>query len=163
MVMKDVTSPRPTLQTALANKYVAPIIVLLIGGSFAYTGAWKNLWLLFGGSNQLLAGLALVLVSIYLAKVKKPTIYTLAPAIFMIATCEFALLLEGVNFLRAVWLWLGGVGKPIAAAPLSNYPPIAAGFNVAFGIIGLILFILGLIVVYDAAKAYSRAKKGEGK
>ena len=43
MVMKDVTSPRPTLQTALANKYVAPIIVLLIGGSFAYTGAWKNL------------------------------------------------------------------------------------------------------------------------
>ena len=163
MAMKDVTSSKPTLQTALANKYVAPIIVLLIGGSFAYTGAWKNLWLLFGGSNQLLAGLALVLVSIYLAKVKKPTIYTLAPAIFMIATCEFALLLEGVNFLRAVWLWLGGVGKPIAAAPLSNYPPIAAGFNVAFGIIGLILFILGLIVVYDAAKAYSRAKKGEGK
>jgi len=158
MAMKDVTSPKPTLQTVLANRFVAPIIVLLIGGSFAYTGAWVNLWLLFGGSNQLLAGLALTLVSIYLAKVKKPTIYTLGPAIFMVITCEAALLWESITFFRFVWL-----GTPKALPPLSDYPSIALGFNFAFAIIGLILFILGLIVVYDAAKAYSRAKKGEGK
>jgi len=158
MAMKDVTSARPTLQALLANKYIAPIIVLVIGCGFAYSGAWVNLWLLFGGSNQLLAGLALTLVSIYLAKVKKPTIYTLAPGIFMIITCEVALLWEGIKFLRAVWL-----GSPIAKPPVSNYPAVASGLNVIFGLVGLVLFILGLVVVYDAAKAYSRAKKGEGK
>jgi len=158
MAMKDVTSPYPALQAALANKYVAPIIVLVIGVVFAYSGAWINLWLLFGGSNQLLAGLALTLASIYLAKVKKPTIYTLAPAIFMVATCEFALLLEGLKFLRAPL-----IGSPIAKGTVAEIPWLASTLNVIFGIVGLILFILGLVVVYDAAKAYSRAKKGEGK
>lgn len=154
MALKDTLSPLPSLKTILANKYVAPIIVLLIGGAFAYSGAWINLWLLFGGSNQLLAGLALTLVSIYLVKIKKPSVYTLVPGIFMILTCEAALLHEGINFLRAVWL-----GSPIANPPVSNYPAIASGLNVLFGIIGLVLFILGLIVTYDAAKALSKARK----
>jgi carbon starvation protein len=154
MAMKDTLSPVPSLQTILANKYVAPIIVLVVGGAFAYSGAWVNLWLLFGGSNQLLAGLALTLVSIYLAKVKKPSIYTLAPGIFMILTCEAALLWEGVKFLRAVWL-----GSPIAKPPVSGYPAIASGLNIIFGVVGLILFFLGLLVTYDAAKAFGRARK----
>ena len=157
MAMKDLTSGRPALQTAIANRFVAALIVLIIGGGFAYSGAWINLWLLFGGSNQLLAGLALTLVSIYLAKVKKPSKYTLGPAIFMVITCEAALLYESLKFFYKVF-WLGGF---FAKPPLSNYPPLAQGLNVLFGIIGLVLFILGLIVAYDAAKAYGRARRGE--
>ena len=156
MALKDATSSRPTLQAAIANKYVAPIIVLVIGGIFAYSGAWVNLWLLFGGSNQLLAGLALILVSIYLAKVKKPSKYTLGPAIFMIITCEAALLFESVSFFRAVIL-----GSPISAGKVAEIPWLASTLNVIFGIIGIILFILGLVVAYDAAKAYGRARRGE--
>jgi carbon starvation protein len=157
MALKDTLSPVPSLQTIFANKYVAPIIVLVVGGAFAYSGAWINLWLLFGGSNQLLAGLALTLVSIYLAKVKKPSVYTLAPGIFMILTCEAALLWEAVKFLRAVW-----IGSPIAKPPVAGYPAVASALNIIFGIVGLILFVLGLIVAYDAAKAFGRARK-EGK
>ena len=156
MALKDATSSRPTLQTAIANRYVAPIIVLVIGGIFAYSGAWVNLWLLFGGSNQLLAGLALILVSIYLAKVKKPSKYTLGPAIFMIITCEAALLFESASFFRAVIL-----GSPISAGKVAEIPWLASTLNVIFGIIGIILFILGLVVAYDAAKAYGRARRGE--
>lgn len=155
MAMKDLTSGRPSLQFAIANKYIAAIIVLFIGGLFAYSGAWINLWLLFGGSNQLLAGLALTLVSIYLVKVKKPSAYTLIPALFMIITCEAALLYEGAKFFYAVFI----LGKPFAKAPLSNYPELASALNIIFGIIGFILFILGLVVAYDAAKALSRARK----
>ncbi|RLI20545.1 carbon starvation protein A, partial [Candidatus Bathyarchaeota archaeon] len=155
MAMKDVTSGRPSLQFAIANKYVAAIIVLFIGGLFAYSGAWINLWLLFGGSNQLLAGLALILVSIYLVKVKKPSAYTLIPAIFMIITCEAALLYEGAKFFYAVFV----LGKPFAKAPLSNYPELASALNIIFGIIGFVLFILGLVVAYDAAKALGRARR----
>ena len=157
MAMKDVTSGRPSLQLAIANRYVAAFIVLFIGGLFAYSGAWVNLWLLFGGSNQLLAGLALILVSIYLVKVKKPSKYTLGPAIFMIITCEAALLYEGAKFFYKVFV----LGSFFANPPISNYPEIAKGLNVIFGIIGFILFILGLIVAYDAAKAYGRARRGE--
>ena len=156
MALKDATSSRPTLQAAIANKYVAPIIVLVIGGIFAYSGAWVNLWLLFGGSNQLLAGLALILVSIYLAKVKKPSKYTLGPAIFMIITCEAALLFESASFFRAVIL-----GSPISAGRVAEIPWLASTLNVIFGIVGIILFILGLVVAYDAAKAYGRARRGE--
>ena len=83
--------------------------------------------------------------------------YTLIPAIFMIITCEAALLYEGAKFFYKVFV-LGGF---FANPPISNYPEIAKGLNVIFGIIGLVLFILGLIVAYDAAKAYGRARRGE--
>jgi len=170
MAMKDITSRRPSLQTAIANKYVAALIVLIIGGIFAYSGAWINLWLLFGGSNQLLAGLALILVSIYLVKVKKPSVYTLVPALFMIITCEAALLYEGATFLRATGIYIsqgpqyspeGALLIPIAKGTLANYLDLAAALNCIFGIIGIILFILGLVVAYDAAKALGRARRGE--
>ena len=130
----------------------------------AYTGAWINLWLLFGGSNQLLAGLALTLVSLYLAKIKKPSKYTLGPAIFMIITCEAALLWEGIAMLRAVVL-----GTPIAKGPLATLikqgvawaKAAALTLNGVFGAFGIVLFILGLIVVIDASKAFARVRKAE--
>ncbi len=137
----------------LGNKYVGALIGLIIADIFAYTGAWINLWLLFGGSNQLLAGLALALVTIYLAKVKKPTIYTLAPALFMIFTCEAALLFESAGFFRAVKM-----GTPIVKGSLANHPSAALALNGIFGLVGLVLFILGAIVAFDAIKSYRKAK-----
>ena len=138
----------------LGNKYVGAIIGLVIADIFAYTGAWQNIWLLFGGSNQLLAGLALTLVTVYLAKLKKPTAYTFWPAIFMIITCEAALLFESAVFFRAVVL-----GKPIATGMMLKYPSIALTLNAIFGIVGLVLFALGLIVAWDGLKRYSEYKK----
>ncbi len=156
LAMSDVLSPVPALKTAIGNKYIATIIALVVGWAFAYSGAWVNLWLLFGGSNQLLAGLALTLITVYLAKVKKPTIFTLIPALFMVITCEVALLYEGGKFLYVV-----SMGKFIAKGALTKNPAAATALNVIFGIVGLVLFILGLIVAYDGFKALRRAKKGE--
>jgi len=154
MVWADITGAKPII----SNKYVGSIIGLIIGGILAYTGAWINLWLLFGGSNQLLAGLALTLVSLYLAKIKKPSKYTLGPAIFMIITCEAALLWEAITMFRAVAL-----GTPIAKGPLTApaYKGIALALNGVFGAVAIILFILGLIVAIDASKAFARLGKAE--
>ena len=74
----------------------------------------------------------------------------------MIITCEAALLFESVSFFRAVIL-----GSPISAGKVAEIPWLASTLNVIFGIIGIILFILGLVVAYDAAKAYGRARRGE--
>lgn len=157
LALTEITAARPALRLVIGNKYVASGLGLFIGAAFAWTGAWRNLWTMFGGSNQLMAGLALLLVSVYLANVKKPTKYTLGPAIFMTATCLFALIWEAAIFFNAVM-----TGKYIWGARPPT-PEIQLAFNAIFGIITLILFILGVIVSYDAAKALSRAWKAKKK
>ena len=163
LAMAEATAGRPVLRAWIGNKYVASIICLLVGWAFAYSGAWINLWTLFGGSNQLLAGLALLLTSIYLAKVKKPTAFNLGPAIFMIVTCEAALIWESFFvFLKKIL-----AGTPIAAGTLATLIGegvdwawgVAMALNVIFFIFGVVLIILGLLVAYDGFRSYFRFKK----
>ena len=175
LAMAEITAGRPVLRAWIGNKYVASGICLLVGGIFAYSGAWINLWLLFGGSNQLMAGLALLLTSIYLAKVKKPTAFNLGPAIFMIITCEAALIWDTFFiFLGLAYLPLPPekrvgliFGKPIAKGPLAELikagvgwaKGVAMALNVIFFLFGLILIVLGAMVAYDGFKSYFRFKK----
>lgn len=42
----------------LAQKHVSTFVGLLLPWIMAVSGSWNNIWLFFGGSNQLLAGLA---------------------------------------------------------------------------------------------------------
>ncbi len=164
LALTEVTAARPALRFVIGNKYVGSALGLAIGAAFAWTGAWSNLWTMFGGSNQLMAGLALLLVTIYLANVKKPTKYNLGPAIFMIITCLLALIWETGIFFNAIntaiatgdptkYIW--GARRPAAEVQLA--------FNAVFGIVTLILFILGIIVSYEGFKALSRAWKAKKK
>jgi len=78
----------------------------------------------FGASNQLVAALALVVVSSYLVGIKRPTKFTLYPAYFMLFTTLAALIFQGYNFFRA-----------------ESY---------LLGVVSVILIILALVIVYDA-------------
>jgi carbon starvation protein len=157
LALTEVTAPSPSLRLIIGNKYVASIIGLAIGFGLAWSGAWANLWTIFGGANQLMAGLALLLVSVYLANIKKPAKYTLGPAIFMTITCLTALIFEAVVFFNAIstgnYIWT--VYKGITPPPTE----VKFAFNLAFGVISVILFILGIIVSYDSLKALSKAWK----
>lgn len=53
--------------------------------------AWKVIWPLFGTTNQLLAGLVLLVISVYLLKNRKNTLYTLIPCVFMIVMSLWSL------------------------------------------------------------------------
>lgn len=57
----------------------------------SWTNAFQLIWPIFGAANQLLAALALIAVSVWLAKRKKPTLFTLIPAIFMMVTTIWGL------------------------------------------------------------------------
>jgi carbon starvation protein len=80
---------------ALTNKHVATLVAVLAAGVLALhdgvgAGGMK-LWPLFGATNQLLACLALLVVTTYLRKKGKPIWFTLVPAAIMFVITGFAM------------------------------------------------------------------------
>lgn len=70
------------------------------------------LWPLFGTTNQLLAGLALLVISLYLVKKGKPAIYTLLPMLFVLLMTGWAMAINLRNFVsEGNWLLaaIGGI------------------------------------------------------
>jgi carbon starvation protein len=60
----------------------------------AKPGAWTSFWTLFGTSNQLLAALSLMGVTVWLKKTGKRFWYTLYPMIFVSAVTGYSLVLQ---------------------------------------------------------------------
>jgi carbon starvation protein len=145
------------------QKHVATVIGLVIPLAFAVTGSWWNLWLYFGGANQLMAALALWLISIHLVRTRAPSLYTLIPAAFMTITTLAAIGFEAYYFLYAVIQ-----GKPLvsttAGTPLSGKVLSPAATNVAlvfngiFFVVGIILFVLGLRMAWLVYQSYMRSR-----
>ncbi|MFZ5631992.1 MAG: carbon starvation protein A [Bacillota bacterium] len=69
------------------NSGLSVLIMLYLGYSNAYTVIWP----IFGSANQLLSGLALIAVSMWLLYRGKPSWFTVLPAVFMMATTITAL------------------------------------------------------------------------
>lgn len=80
-------NPGPILKSYYFNAGLSVAIMLYLG----WTNQFAVIWPIFGSANQLLAALALVAVSMWLAARGKPNWFTLIPAIFMMATTMFAL------------------------------------------------------------------------
>jgi len=82
------------------NRWIASAFILVFAALMGATEGYKAIWPVFGASNQLVAALALVVVSSYLVSIKKPTKYTLYPAYFMLLTTLAALVYQGMRFFR---------------------------------------------------------------
>ena len=90
----------------LRNRYFASILAVFAIAYFAMMKvdgqpAGIILWQLFGTTNQLLAGLGLLTVSVYLYRVKKPVRYTLVPMVFMLTVTIVAMAIKIGEF------WVG--------------------------------------------------------
>jgi len=75
----------------LNNRCVATFLAVSAIGFFAFfelngKPAGLFLWTLFGTTNQILAGLTLLTVTIYLYRKKKPILYTLLPMLLVLGT-----------------------------------------------------------------------------
>jgi carbon starvation protein len=70
--------------------------LLVVGAAFllAYSGQWRKLWPAFGASNQLVAGLALLVVSCWLLQRGRDALPTLIPSLLMLVTTIAALVLQ---------------------------------------------------------------------
>ena len=80
-------------QKALASRYTGAMVVIVLAGYLAFSGQYSAIWPMFGASNQLLAGLTLLVVTVFLRAMGKPVWISLLPMIFMMATCTVALLM----------------------------------------------------------------------
>jgi carbon starvation protein len=59
--------------------------------SFGETGAWIKFWTLFGASNQLLAGLTLLAITVWLYQARQRIAFTLLPMLFVLTITLWAL------------------------------------------------------------------------
>ena len=82
----------------LANRYVGSAVAVAGIAFFALVPAGQTLWRLFGTVNQMLAGLALLVVSVFLWKLRRPVWYTLLPMIAMLLVSTWAMVLSIPGF-----------------------------------------------------------------
>ncbi len=126
---------------ALKNMHVGAIVALILSLIVIWTGVWQTIWVLFGGANQMMASLALLIVTLWFMSQGKKYAWTLWPGVFMYVTTIAALGYTGIKALMAAFAGTKVTGNIIA------------------GVIALVLIACALILGYDGAKALRR--KGE--
>jgi len=80
--------------SGLAGGALATIVTLIFPAIYLWhsaPGSFMTFWKIFGTSNQLLAALTLIGVSVWLWRTGRPVWFALAPALFMLATTVTAL------------------------------------------------------------------------
>ncbi len=86
---------------------VASCLVLAFGAGGDGSGG-MIIWPLFGTTNQLLAGLTLLVITVMLVKLGRPMYYTLLPLVFLLIMTTLALLLQLKTFYDdGNWFLLG--------------------------------------------------------
>jgi len=113
----------------LGNRYVATLLAVGAIGFFAFfkvegKPAGLFLWTLFGTTNQILAGLTLLTVTIYLYRKRKPVLYTLLPMLLVLGATVSGMLMG----------MIGAIGK--------------GQWTVA--VVGGVILLLALWVLFEA-------------
>ncbi len=127
-----------------------PATCIAVGSAFILAfcegsgkGAFK-LWPLFGAMNQLLGGLALLVITVYLARKKVNTLYTAIPMVFMIAMTGWAMYYNVMEF--------AGYGNGARNILLLVISLIIIGFE--------IWMIIESVIVLKKAYSANGAEKG---
>ncbi|HYW69203.1 MAG TPA: carbon starvation protein A [bacterium] len=110
-----------------------------VAGAFflGLSGKWSVLWPVFASANQLVAALTLIILTAYLVGIRKPSTYTLYPAIFMLATTMAALFWNGIRFF---------------------FPPEGGSVDVTLGTTCVVLLVLGGLVATEAPRSVRAAR-----
>lgn len=122
----------------MKNMHVGSIFALLLTLLFVWIIPWLAIWGAFGASNQLMAGLALLLVALWLKSEGRRNAWALYPSFFMIVTDMAAL----------IWLAYSNITKLTTAATTQAF--IAA---LLLAIIAVVLIGAAAFLIYDGWKA----------
>src|SRR5512138_2536493 len=128
----------------LKNMHVSTIVSMILTILLVLTGTWVYLWQMFGAANQLMAGLSLLIVTVWLKEQKKNPAFTLWPMLFMYVTTLAATYVTARNLY-------------VTIVPKGG---IAAAGAWSMIIIAVLLFIAALFIGWDGYQAYQRYSKG---
>lgn len=126
-MFQEMTAKADGTKSPLNNMYVATGVTVGLSALLLSYG-FQKIWPIFGSANQLLAGLALLAVSAWLAKSGKKNMMTVIPMIFMFAVTLTALVL---------------VAK-------TNF----SGGSLIIGALAAILFVLAIILIVTTIKVF---------
>jgi len=125
------------------NMHISTVISMLLTIALVLTGTWVYLWQLFGASNQLMAALSLLIVTVWLKQQKKNPAFALWPTIFMYLTTLAATIVTARNLLVTI-VPKGGIAAVGAWAMI---------------LIAILLFVSALFIGWDGYVAYQRFAK----
>ncbi len=90
---------------SVSGRYPATFLAVVSAMGLAfYSGDGKgamSLWPLFGTVNQLMAALALLIITVYLARNGKPVVYVAVPMVAMVTVTGWAMILNMQKFYRS--------------------------------------------------------------
>ncbi len=131
-VLQELCGPVPVL----GGRWGATLVTVAAAGWLGAGGGYDRIWPVFGATNQLVAALALLVISSWLVGVKRPRWITLGPALFMLATTIAALAWQIRGFL----------------ASGDAFPGIAGG----------LLIVLAVVIAWEARGLLMSGRSGGG-
>jgi len=130
------------------NQHVASLICVALAILLMMTGTWVYLWQLFGGANQMMAALSLLLVTVWLASVGKNWLYAGLPALFMYLTTLASLLVTAYNIYANVYNPNLAAGRMI--------PVLGSGLMV---LVALLLVAAAVLIGIDGWRAFQKYRR----
>lgn len=127
----------------LCNKYLATVVTLACGFILTKIG-YANIWPLFGSANQLLSGLVLITLCVFLKVTQRENRTLLIPLVIMLCVTFTALIERSIALVNAF-----GAGTAVF---------MVEGLQL---IIAALLMVLGVIIVYTSGRELFQ-KKAEG-
>ena len=125
------------------NQHVATITSMVLAMILVLTGTWVYLWQLFGASNQLMAALSLLIVTVWLASTGRNPAYAGIPMVFMYATTMAATLVTAYNLYATIIL------KP-------NITAVSVTGAWVMIVVAVLLFVAAVVIALDGWQAWSR-------
>ena len=127
------------------NQHVASIVGMVLVLGLVLTGTWVYLWQLFGASNQMLAALSLLIVTVWLASVGKNAASAGLAMLFMYATTIAATVVTGYNLYQTII----APGEAAAISVIGAWAMI---------IVAALLLVAALTIAWDGWNAWKRYK-----
>lgn len=123
----------------LTNRTVATVIAVGVALALAISEPGGSgaliIWPLFGTSNQLLAGLALLTITVWLRKRNAPVVYTIVPMLFVLFMTVWAMIINLITYIQN--------GKVVLI------------------ICGMLIFLGAIWIFYKGYQAFIRTTPGE--
>jgi carbon starvation protein len=131
------------------NQHIASIISCAAVLLLVLSGTWVYLWQLFGASNQLMAALSLLIVTVWLVSTGRSAAFAGIPMVFMYVTTIAATLVTAWNLYKTIAI-------SDTAAGISQ---LGAWLMIIFA---FLLIVASILIAMDGYKAWTRYRAAGG-